>query len=128
MWNHWSWRRKHLTELSSISSHLPFGLKTLPVRKDLKMGIMDLLKNGTREMRNRQPYIISPVCSVLTAITDPRFLFIDEKYSVRNLQEGPKTRLIRGIYIIYQKKKGNLVLILTTYLQRKKWLPAKGTA
>ena len=72
--------------------------------------------------------LLAPFVRSLLQITDPRFLFIDEKYSVRNLQEGPKTRLIRGIYIIYQKKKGNLVLILTTYLQRKKWLPAKGTA
>ena len=72
--------------------------------------------------------LLAPFVRSLLQITDPRFFFIDEKYSVRNLQEGPKTRLIRGIYIIYQKKKGNLVLILTTYLQRKKWLPAKGTA
>ena len=72
--------------------------------------------------------LLAPFVRSLLQITDPRFFFIDENYWVRNLQEGLKTRLIRGIYIIYQKKKGNLVLILTTYLQRKKWLPAKGTA
>ena len=63
-----------------------------------------------------QPRLFGPYCKLRILV----FFFIDEKYSVRNLQEGPKTRLIRGIYIIYQKKKGNLVLILTTYLQRKK--------
>ena len=72
--------------------------------------------------------LLAPFVRSLLQITDPRLFFIDENYWVRNLQEGPKTRLIRGIYIIYQKKKGNLVLILTTYLQRKKWLPAQGTA
>ena len=49
--------------------------------------------------------LLAPFVRSLLQITDPRFFFIDENYWVRNLQEGPKTRLIRGIYIIYQKKK-----------------------
>lgn len=69
------------------------------------MRIMDFLKNGAREVRNRQPYIISPVFSVPTVNYGSSVFFsIDEKNSVRNLQYGPKTRLIRGIYIVYQIK------------------------
>lgn len=63
-----------------------------------------------------QPRLFGPYCKLRILV------FFSSMKTTGSViyRKDQKTRLIRGIYIIYQKKKGNLVLILTTYLQRKK--------